>query len=405
MTHTVLVIFSAMLLITVFTEPLAKRLHLPFSALLVIIGFVGSETITTFGIDTGLRWDNFSQLILQIFLPILVFEAAFNLSTKNLINNIITIIFLAIPIMLISTLLIGSLLFYGIGYPTSFPWAAALLAGCILSATDPIAIISLFKQPGIPIHLSALLEGESLFNDATAIVLYMILISILLEPNTSASLVTATTNFLYTFIGGLTLGLAAALILRPLYIRFQHQLSRSIFTLIAVVISFYTANQLLHVSGVITVLAAGLLLGETHRQHQGQTFINELWELIAYITNALIFLLAGSTITWLMFTSNWLAMIIGIAAILIVRVLAIYGLLSIVSLIPKTEKLSSPQNHIMAWGGLRGAVTLALALSLPVELNSEVWFTIQSIAYGAVLFALFIQAPTMPLLIQKTLRK
>lgn len=404
MTGEILLIFAAMLLIAVLAEPVATKLHLPFSALLVLLGFVGSEIVTGLGYDTGLRWDNFSHLILQILVPILVFEAAFNMNAKVLLKDIVPILFLAIPAMLIAVLLTGAVIFFGIGYPQSFPWLAALLAGTILATTDPAAVVAISKCLGVPERLTALLEGESLFNDANAIVLYFLFLGMLLAPNETLSISGAVLNFFYHFFGGLAIGLLCAALLWPLYRRIDKQLYRGIFSLIAAITSFYLADNL-HTSGIVAVLSAGLLLGECHRRHNGQTFIRELWQLNAYIVSALIFLLAGATVTWLMFASNYLAMLIGIIAVVCARALIVYSLVPLLTLLPGTKPLPYSHKHIVMWGGQRGAVTLALALALPIELPGEIWFTIQSIAYGVVIFALFVQAPSMPPIIRKALRQ
>ncbi len=405
MTISAILIIAAMLLTAVIAEPISKRLHLPFSALLVFIGFISSELITAAGFDTGLRWHIFGTLVLHILLPVLVFESAFNMQARTLQDNIIPILFLAVPLLLISAGLTGSLLFFGIGHPSGFPWAAALLTGVLLSATDPVAIVSLFKRLGAPERLIALLEGESLLNDATAVVLYILLISILLDANTSDVIPNAIVSFLYTFVGGILIGLLCTLLIWPLYKILNAEQPRSLCSLALAILAFYIAEEKLDVSGIMAVLTAGLFLGEMHRRlnkNNKTTFTNQLWELNAYIANALIFLLVGATITLTMFSSQWLAILIGIAAALFARVLIIYALLPVITLLPQVAKLPLSYQHVMTWGGLRGAATLALALSLPTDIDS--WFTIQSIAYGVTLFTLFIQAPTITPLVKRTLK-
>lgn len=401
MTLSPLAIFSAILLMAVVTRPLTKHAYIPQGAILVLAGFLCSELIIALGLDTGLRWNNFSPLILELLLPILVFAIAINTPLKNLQRHSIAILFLAIPVMLISTFCIGLLLYYGIGYPASFPWPAALLAGCILSATDPSAVSHLLKTSNQGNDLGNILEGESLFNDSAAVVLYMFFLGLLLQPDNTPDIGQASLSLLYTLIGALVLGFLISSMVKPLYRHFQDEISRSLLMLTALLASLYCANQLLNVSAIVTVLVAGLLLGKLHRQLHGQSFTTQLWELISHITNSLIFVLAGATITLLMFTSNWLAIFIGIAAALFARALSIYCALPVLSLTPGAIPFSMQNKHALSWGGLRGTVALALALSLPLELESQIWFTIQSIAYGVVLFSLLIQAPTMSFLVKK----
>jgi len=164
---------------------------------------------------------------------------------------------------------------------------------------------------------------------------------------------------------------------------------RALVTLAGALFSVHLASDVLHVSGVMAGLCAGLLLGAANRRLGGE-FCETLWRLNAYITSALIFVLVGATITVDMFVHNWLAMLIGIGAVLIARALIVYLLLPAADWAPGVAPLPIRLRTALYWGGLRGAATVALALSLPLEL--EAWWTVQSIAYGVVLFALFVQA-------------
>lgn len=396
-----ILIIIAMLLLAVLTEPLARLLRLPFSALLVVIGFGGSELLVANDIDTGLRWQQFHYLILHVFVPILVFESAFNLKARVLLKNLLPVLLLAIPFMLLAASITGAVVYYAIGHPSGFPWVAALLCGVIVSATDPVAVVALFKQLGAPDRLAALLEGESLFNDATAIVMFTLLVAAATSGET-LQVSTATTAFIYTFVGGIAAGALCGAVGAGLYRLFNTAILRAIITIISAYLAFYLAEHVLHVSGIVAVLLAGLLLGESYRRHtKAEAFAGELWELLAYCCNALLFLLAGVTITWQMFESHWLAMIIGIASAVGARALIMYGLLPFSAYILPGERIAGPYRTVMMWGGLRGAVSLALALSLPTTLTG--WYTVQSIVYGVVLFTLFMQAPLMPLAVRRVL--
>ena len=401
----ILLIFVAMLLLAVLSEPLARLLHLPFSALLVLIGFIGSELLVAGGVDTNLRWQQFNYLILHVFVPILVFESAFNMKAPVLLKNLLPVLLLAIPVMLLAAGITAIAVYYGIGHPTGFPWLAALLCGVIVSATDPVAVVALFKQLGAPDRLTALLEGESLFNDATAIVMFTLLVAAATSGE-SIQISTAAISFGYTFIGGVIAGAVFGVAGAWLYRFFNTAILRALISIISAYLAFFVAEHVLHVSGIVAVLLAGLILGENHRrkaQVDGKVdaFAGELWELSAYCCNALLFLLAGVTITLQMFESHWLAMIIGVAAAAVARALAMYGVLPVCMHVLPGEQIPGPYRTVMMWGGLRGAVSLALALSLPTTLQG--WYSVQSIVYGVVLFTLFVQAPLMPRLIKRTL--
>ncbi len=394
MAHT-LIFYMALLLAAAVLEPLAQRLRIPFAVVLILLGFGASEWVVSLGFDTGLRWDAFNDLIFFVFLPALIFEAAFNLKLKLLWQNLHIILTLAIPMMLLSAAITGSIIYYAIGHPTGFPWVAALLLGAMLSATDPVAVLALFKQVGAPDRLSVLTDGESLFNDATAVVLFVLLIGLATHPEQELSATRATLEFLRIFFGGVLAGLIVGGLIWLLRRSVSAVVSRGILTLVAAYGSFMFAETF-HVSGVMAALIAGLMLGHMERRlssaEQLQA-LHSLWEYKAWIANAVLFLLSGISVQLSMFTDQWLAILIGIAAVLISRAIGIFTFIPLLGKIPGIEPIPRNWTPVLYWGGVRGAVTLALALSLPIEL--EYWWTVQSVAYGVVLFTLFFQAPTM----------
>lgn len=394
--------FMVLLLLAVLAEPLAERIRVPFSAVLVVIGFVGSEVLVAAGFDTGVRWENFHELIFYVFLPALIFDAAFRLDFRSLLKDLIPIVLLAVPFMVLAAAITAVIVYYGIAHPSGFPWIAALITGALLSATDPVSVLALLKTTKAPERLNILLEGESLFNDATAIVLFSILIALVLSPGEATSWQGAVGEFLLVCFGGLACGALIGALAYALMAAFRQPVIKGLITVLLAYFAYLIAEVLLQVSGVMAVLAAGLTLGEMKRR-RGESrewrFVEDLWEFAGYIANALIFLLAGVTITVVMFTSHWLAMLIGIVAVLIARVVVVFGLLGPMSRLPGMKAIPLSHQVVLTWGGVRGAVTLALALSLPLALDP--WFTIQSIAYGVVLFTLFVQSTTIRLVIRK----
>lgn len=393
-------ILIVLLLVAVLSAPIAKRTGLPFSALLVIEGFIGSELIVALGFDLGLRWYHFHDLVFFILLPILIFESALNIDVRLLLKNLIPIVVLAIPIMLLSTLITAVLLYYGIDHPLGFPVVAALLTGAILSATDPVAVLDVFKQIKAPQRLSTLVDGESLFNDATVIVLFGLFIAFAQMDVGSFSGLEALKEFISVFFGGIVVGIVIGLLFMFLYRVVKGSFAKSLISILSAYSAFVLAEHFLHVSGVMAVLVTGLCISwERCKRNEESSFVEKLWEFNAYIANILIFLLVGITITVGMFTSHWLAMLIGVVSVLIARAIGIFVVLPLVSKLPYVEPISRGYQAIIFWGGLRGAVVVALALSIPIEL--EYWYTVQSIAYGVVLFTLFIQAPTIALIMKK----
>jgi CPA1 family monovalent cation:H+ antiporter len=402
----VIILLLAIALLAALIEPWVKRTPIPFTAVLVILGFVGSEIWTGLGFDTGLRWDSFRDIILHLLVPILVFESAYHLPTKLLFKNALPVFVLAVPALLISASISGYLLFLGIGYPQAFPLLTAILAGVILAATDPVAVVSMFKAIGASPRLTALVEGESLFNDATAVVCFSLIIVALGNNNLMLTWQGASWEFIITVGGGLLIGLISGYVFSLLYCLITSNNGRAIISLLAMAIPFYIAEHNFHVSGIIAVLISGLWLGEVRRQRiaysqHEEGFSSHLWELNGYIANVIVFVLMGVTITLEMFRDQWAAMLLGIAAASISRAVVIYGFTPVVNTLPRQEKIPLSYQNVIMWGGLRGGVGIALALSIPTSVPG--WYTVQAIIYGMVLFTLFVQAPLMPRLIKKTI--
>ncbi|MCB1866180.1 MAG: sodium:proton antiporter [Chromatiales bacterium] len=389
-----------MLLLALLARPLAERMRLPFSAVLVVIGFIGSELMIHFGGDTGVRAELFHDLVFFVFLPILIFESAFVIDAEMLWKNLAATLILAIPILLFSTFVTGALIYWGIAHPDGFPWIAALLAGALLSATDPVAVVALARRSGAPKRLVTLLEGESLFNDATAIVVFGIFLSIASMPEQPVSFGTAAMEFSIVFFGGTIIGILVALLTVLLLRAFEDPTTQGIISVISAYCAFIAAEHYLHVSGVMAVLALGLVVGRLIRaDYEKGGFVERLWELAGFVANSLVFLLMGVTITLAMFEQRWLAILIGIAGVLVARAAGMFALIPLANRFTPQAPIDWRYQAVLFWGGLRGAVTLALALSIPVSL--DYWWTIQSIAFGVVVFTLFVQAPTMPWLLRR----
>jgi CPA1 family monovalent cation:H+ antiporter len=388
-TPQVIFLLTGLLVLAIVLQPLARRLHTPLTAVLVIAGFIASELMVHFGLDTGVRAGNFHDLVFFVFLPILIFESAYNIDVRLLFRNLFPILFLAIPLMLLSALITAALVYAGIAHPVGFPWIAALLTGALLSATDPVAVVALLRERGVSERLNLLLEGESLFNDATAIVLFGVFLAIATGADGPMTWTDAALHFSRVFFGGILAGGVIGFMMAAVMKLLSDAVIRAVATVITAYLAFVIAESLLHVSGVMAVLVAGLVLG---RDREKESFVQQLWEFNAWIANALVFLLVGVTITMDMFTERWLAMLIGIAGVIIARAIGIFSFVPLLSRTLPVEAIPRPYQVVMFWGGLRGAVTLALALSLPITL--DYWWTIQSIAFGVVLFTLFIQAPT-----------
>lgn len=378
---------------------LVRWVALPYSLILVALGFLVSFFLQPLGWDTGIRASNFQDLMLFVLLPVLIFEAAYSLNSKLLFKFMPNVLTLATLGLVISTLLTAVMLFYGIDH-AGFPLIAALIAGVVISATDPVAVVSQLKQLNAPEDLNVLIEGESLFNDATAIVLFGILLSIALG-NSEPSVTGVISRFLIVFGGGILVGVVCGFVAAKLMQLIDVTVPNiALTTLLLAYGSFYFAEHSLHVSGIVAVLFSAITFrrsAETHL-HKVQHEIHEIWQTLGAIANIFVFVLLGLVITLEMFSEMWLAMSIAVVAAFFARIAAVY---SSIWLNHFTLGQTTPTKYppIMIWGGLRGAVTIALVLSLPTEL--PYWWTIQSIGFGVVLFTLLVQATTNPILMRK----
>lgn len=395
-----IMLLAGMLIVALLLKSAAQRWRLPFPAVLLTTGFLGSELLVGGGIDLGIRYDSFYELIFFVFLPLLVFELAFKIDASLLWKNIVVIFLLAVPVLLLSMAAASVMIYFGIGHAEGFPWIAALLTGALLASTDSSPATGAFARLGVPKRLRILLEGEDLFNDAAAIVVFSIFLYIALHPAEDITVADALLRFLIVFFGGALIGLLVGIGFLFVSRLFEDHVQQAVVTLISAYSAYLAAEQWLNVSGVMAVLVTGLVMGRViHNDFQDQrgTFVDEFWTFNVYMAEALVFLLMGMTITPEMFQERWLAMVIGIAAVLLARAAGVFGSLPLISRLPGVQPVPMSYRRVLYVGGLRGAVTLALALSLPIEL--PYWWTIQSIAFGVVIFTLFVHAPYMEPLI------
>lgn len=388
------ILFMAVLLAALLLEPVARLVRIPHSALLALAGFTGSWLLVNQDIDTGLRWYNFHDLVFYVFLPVLIFNSALRMDARLLLRNLVPVLLLSVPVVILSALLTGTLLYGGIHHPTGFPWISALVAGTLLASTEPFNINELSPGSAVPGRLLTLMQGESLFSDVTTIVLFTLLLAL---ASGSGETVTgwrpAIAEFLRMSGGGLVIGTSAGL-LSMLLIRWFDRYA--VISLIIACSSFLLAESVFGVSGVMATLASGLLTGyavRTARQQQALPEVETWWSHLAWICGSMLFVLAGATFTLAMFEQRWLAMLMGTGAVLLTRWLGIRLAAGVTVVLPGQQSIPPGYRTLMVFGSLRGSVTLALALSLPTDL--EGWWTIQSIAYGVVLFSLLVQTPAV----------
>jgi CPA1 family monovalent cation:H+ antiporter len=373
----VIEIVIGLLLISSLVGIVTERLRVPYTAGLVVIGLVLALI--------GQRDINVSpELFLGLLVPPLIFEAAFQVKAQDLLDDIAPILSLAIPGVLLTTFLVGGVLYWG----TDFSLTTALLFGSLIAATDPVAVVALFRSLGVPHRLQLLLEGESLLNDGTAIVLFNMMVTIAVTGyfNLGESVL----NFIVVSGGGLIIGLLLGLLISLAISMIDNALIETTLTTVLAFGSYVIAEQF-HVSGVLAVVAAGIVSGNLGPRRMAPTtriLVYNFWEYAAFLANSFVFLLIGLQIDLNILITDWRAVLWAILAVLVARAASIYGLSWIGPGIPRRYK------HVLYWGGLRGAISLALALSLPASLGEQ-GTVIKSMAFGVVLFTLLVQGLSM----------
>jgi CPA1 family monovalent cation:H+ antiporter len=388
-----------LLLVATIVRSISQRVEIPFSILLVAVGAGIALLARAYPQLLGpvAEMNLSAELILFLFVPSLVFESAINLDVQQVKKSLGPILVLAVPGILLSTGLTAAL----ITLLTPLPFAVALLLGAILSATDPVAVIAVFKRLGAPQRLLVLVEGESLFNDATSIVVARLVTGLVVGGGFAlAEVGTALGTFSLVFFGGIGCGLAMGLLVGWV-LRYAPGDSVLVITLTAILAyaSFIVAEHFLHVSGVMATVAAGLTFsgwGWMRVNRAAREQLSYVWEYISFIATSLIFLLVGLSVDLAALASVLHLLPWVFLAMLVSRAVSVYGLLPLVNRFSHGP-VDGRYRTVMFWGGLRGAIALALVLSLP-EGVAEV--PLEAIVLGAVVLTLLVHGLTIQPLVQ-----
>ena len=334
------------------------------------------------------------EIIMLIFLPALLFEAAWNINIHSLNRDKLSVTVLSTVGVLISTVVVAAFLHYF----ANMDIPNALLFGAMTAATDPISVVALFRKIGIDKRLTMVLEGESLFNDGTAVVLFKILLASAIAGQ-SLSIVNGSIEFLFVAIGGSILGAVIGLLCSYITRLFDDPLPETMLTMIAAYGSFVLAEHL-RISPVLAVVGAGIVLGNfgsrTSMSPTTRLAVNAFWEYAAFVCNSFVFLLIGLQIKLPTLQKYSSLILIAIAAVLIARAIIIYGLGPLLS--TKTNPIPLKWRHLLFWGGLRGALCMAMALSLPLDYPAREPLVVT--CFGVVLFTLLLPGASMEALVK-----
>lgn len=344
-------------------------------------------------------FDLSSEAFILVFLPALLFETALAIDVRRLMDDLAPILLLAVVAVLISTFAVG----LSLGLLAGVGPVACLLLAAIVSTTDPIAVVAIFRDLGVPHRLSLLVEGESLFNDAAAISLFTLFLG-MLTGERQADALDGALAFLRGFAGGLVFGYVCGRLVAwgITFLRGQ-RFAEITLTVAAAYLSFLLGEHYLHVSGVVAVVTTALVIsyyGRTQVSAETWSSLIDVWQQVGYWASSLIFLLATMRVPGMlagMGMGDFGLLAVLIVSALCARAVVLFGLFPMLSAIGWAEPVGAPLRAVVLWGGLRGAISLALALAVVEnpKVPPEVKSFVSVLCTAFVLFTLFVNAPLL----------
>ena len=395
---TVLTHTTAFLGVAILVAIIARRVHLPYTVGLVVAG-VG---LAVAGLETGAMLTH--DFIFEVILPPLLFEAALSIRWRDLQRDMLPIVVLSTCGVVVSAVVVAA----GLMTFLAWPAAPAIVFGVLIGATDPIAVLAMFKDTDVKGRVRLLVQSESLFNDGVAAVLFVLALT-WVQATDATPLTTATIARALVFMtgGGILVGIASGGAAIALARHTSDHLVETALTAVAAYGSFLLAENL-HFSGVLATVAAGLLIGslgvlrEDEDQNLfssgGRSLVIAFWEFAAFLANSLVFLLIGLRVAAMPFTGiGAKALLIAVGLVLMGRALTVYPLCLLFQ--HSAWAIPMRDQHVLWWGGLRGALALALALALPPSFpfHNEILIT----AFGVVAFSVVVQGLTVPWVLRK----
>jgi CPA1 family monovalent cation:H+ antiporter len=416
MSSAALIVFGLVTLLAFVSllPPLAARLKLPYAVLLALAGCAlglliqfrpESDSAVAADLLSALRQFEISaEAIIVIFLPALLFEAALSLDLRGLMEDMAPILTMAVVAVVICTFVVG----FSLDLASEHGLLACLLLGSIVATTDPAAVIGIFKEVGAPRRLLTLVEGESLLNDAAAIAIFTLLMAAILNPGTVGP-AGAVISFFISAVGGAVVGTAMGMATTTLF-RILSGWPRAEITLTIALayLSYFISEHYFHLSGVVACVAAGLVIGIARKTHLSQETSEQLegaWGQIGFWANSLIFLLAAMFVPRFVGNMTWTdigLVVLLYAATLVARAATVFGLLPVFERLRLSQEIDNRFKGAMLWGGLRGALSLALALAVTENrvLPESIRNFVAASVTGMVLMTLFINGTTLRPLIR-----
>jgi monovalent cation:H+ antiporter, CPA1 family len=377
-----------LLLIAVVVAMLAQRLRVPYTVGLVLAGI--ALAFVPFVPNLQLT----KELVFSVFLPPLIFEAAFYIEWPKLRKDFPVVLTLAT----VGVLLSAGVTAIGMHYLAHWEWIGAVVFGVLIAATDPVSVIATFKDAGVQGRIRLLVEAESLFNDGTAAVAFGIVM--VFVSGTQLTAFALTKSLVATIVGGVLSGAVVATAALLLSGRTKDHLIEITLTTLAAYGSFLLAEHF-HFSGVLATLTAGLIIGNLGQlssiSDKGREAVGAFWEYAAFVANSLIFLLIGLRVGQQSFRVVLGTAMISIALVMAARAIAVYPISAV--FLRTRMRIGKRHQHILFWGGLRGALALALALGLPTQVPRRE--EIITVAFAVVAFSILVQGLTITPLLRR----
>ncbi len=405
----------------------AKRINLPHTVLLVVIGiglgFLSSlSTFSFFG-----EFKLTPELLFYLFLPTLIFESAYHMNIRKLVDDKSIVLLLAIGSFLISTAVVSVLLHFALLiFGIDIPFSITILFGALISATDPVAVLALFKEYGAPRRLSLIFEGESLFNDATAVAVFLITLEAIRSDSFSAlTSLEGFATFISMLVGGALFGLLIGGFFAFLVgTARESEIASITLTIVLAHITFIMSELIsttpllfgvtIAISPIISTTVASLLMGNYGRAKihpRAEKFVGELWEQFAFMANSLVFILIGILMVNTPFNEPFViySVFVAIFIVALARAVSIYPVVSFYNVFqPVAKNIPLPWQHLMAWGSLRGALAVTMVLIIPDDFMVHNWPLVTSpkdfllaLTVGCIGATLFIKATTMKRFIRR----
>jgi monovalent cation:H+ antiporter, CPA1 family len=377
-----------LLFVSALVAMLTRRLHLPYTVGLVLAG------MALYFSHVYIKWHLTKDLIFSVFLPPLVFEAALFIHWQNFKRELPVVTLLATA----GVVLAAAVTAVGMHYALVWDWGSAIVFGVLISATDPVSVIATFKEAKVHGRLRMLIESESLLNDGTAAVAFVAVLGALAGGHETVLSISGA--LFITIVGGVLIGGIIAYLFMLLAGRTPDYLVEITFTTLVAYGSFFVAEHF-RCSGVLAALTAGVVVGNFRSSGSisaaGRHALGPFWEYVAFVANSLIFLLIGTQEAQQHFKGLWVPVLLAIALVTLGRAATIYPLCAFFA--RSRLKVNMRHQHVLFWGGLRGALALALSLSLPENLPQR--DVIVVITFAVVAFSVFAQGLTITPLLRR----